>query len=1479
MKKRFISLFLCIVIIASMIQLPAFATKGTDGEIVVSAKSTNLEVGETTDVTFKVRALGDAIGAINFTVNMPEGLEYVEHEILVSQSDYMMSSYTPEDGKFGCAVTASGKTGEFNVLKLTVRAKEQNTGENLLATTIGSMLKVDGATIMDFGTIDTININTYSKITGNLPIAITAPVKGAVPQTTITADSEYTGRVTWEGNPATFAASTAYTADVTLTAAEGYRFVNAVNPTVVGTTKVTNKTVASDGSTLTFKVSFPTTENADALSGTVTIDKTSPKFGETLTAQIDSLNYGSETRGMLTYQWYRNDSKITNATGSTYTIDADDMGKTIKVEVKNSNNSGSVASVATAAVARADYSGNGAIAATVDKTHDTVTVKNVVDGQEYAIAAGDEQPTYNGNTTGEFTGLNPNTAYKVYTRVIATLTTNASAAVCTDVTTDKAPAGTPVTPVVTGKTDTSVTVTKVGGQKYCIKKANETAPVASAADWADTVTFNGLDRNTAYKIYTYIPEGASTDASAVVYTEVTTEKTTITNTLVSVSELTGKIYSAAVQEPTFGGSLTKGTDYTVSYSVKNGVNGALDNGKPIGAGTYIVTITGTGDYTGSFTKDFTINKKEVTITPNSGQSKTFGENDPEITYTTDLTGALATAFNADKSGALGRADGENVGAYAINIGTLTAGNNFDITLSTPPINFSINVKNVTESRAAATQSVVKGVGSFTAPTFGAVTGTLAYNYDGATTYAAIVEKLKTLSADATGTITYSYTASGNYTGTITGSINFTVVDIAFDIASDAITVDNNPTYGDTWGQIVRVNSAKITAKVGTNTCADPTYTLMNSTEKPESGSQTYTITFSGEIAGNTYTNVTVKSDTVSIAKKTLTANDLEFVGVTPITKTYDGNTTAIATVQVKDSAKINTSDVLPVVSGTYAYNSKDVLTATTVTFTSAAAESTNYVLPADLTVNANGTIQPKEVTLTAGIGAVTKPYDGNPYVYMQPIGTPAFTGLVDGESLSIGYSAVGTVQSADVEDGKTVTYTVTLYDADSGEGKASNYRLNTTLPAVTVNITKATPTVNANDITATYTGEAPAITGTAVSGNNSVAGTWSFKETAPVKVADSNENVAVVFTPSDSKNYDTVEDTISVTINKATPTGKPTCTSINESGKTLADSTISVGSILPAGGTIAWNDAAETSVTANTAYGWTYTPADTDAANYNTLTGTLTPYVVHYGGGGGGAVTPTAYSITKDKTENGSIALSSESAVKGDNVIITATPDKGYELDTLTVLDKNGKEIKLTEKDGKYTFEMPASKVTVKATFKKIAAVNPFSDVKTGDYFYDAVLWAVENNITSGTSDTTFSPNAPCTRGQIVTFLWRAAGSPEPKNAASFEDIDADAYYAKAVAWAVENGITVGTSETTFSPDAVCSRAQAVTFLSRALKGKANAGGSAFSDVDADSYYAEAVAWAVDNGIVKGTTTTTFSPDDVCTRGQIVTLLFRAMAE
>ena len=261
--------------------------------------------------------------------------------------------------------------------------------------------------------------------------------------------------------------------------------------------------------------------------------------------------------------------------------------------------------------------------------------------------------------------------------------------------------------------------------------------------------------------------------------------------------------------------------------------------------------------------------------------------------------------------------------------------------------------------------------------------------------------------------------------------------------------------------------------------------------------------------------------------------------------------------------------------------------------------------------------------------------------------------------------------------------------------------------------------------------------------------------------------------------------------------------------------------------------------------------------------------------GGGSSSSSRRYDVSAPSVKHGDVTVSPKNASKGDTVTITVKPDSGYELDTLTVKDASGSKIKVKDKgDGKFTFTMPASKVTVSAEFAEIETLD-FADVSTDAYYYEAVKWAAKKGITGGIGNGLFGPNQPCTRAQIVTFLWRAAGSPEPKAMSSFADVSTDAYYAKAVAWAVENGITTGTGDGKFSPDATCTRAQSVTFLFRAI-GKLVDSKAEFSDVLTDSYYANAVAWAVENGVTNGIGDGLFGPDNSCTRAQIVTFLFRA---
>ena len=258
------------------------------------------------------------------------------------------------------------------------------------------------------------------------------------------------------------------------------------------------------------------------------------------------------------------------------------------------------------------------------------------------------------------------------------------------------------------------------------------------------------------------------------------------------------------------------------------------------------------------------------------------------------------------------------------------------------------------------------------------------------------------------------------------------------------------------------------------------------------------------------------------------------------------------------------------------------------------------------------------------------------------------------------------------------------------------------------------------------------------------------------------------------------------------------------------------------------------------------------------------------------------YSIAlPGKVTGGEISLSKRYAKKGETVDVTATPDKGYELDKLTVTDSRGSELDLDyQGNGKYTFTMPAGRVEIGASFREIPVkpVNPFADVSESNYYYDAVLWAVENGVTNGTTDTTFSPDMTVSRSQMVTFLWRAYGSPEATGENPFTDVSESEYYYDAVLWAAANGITVGTTDTTFSPEDPVTRAQAVTFQWRAA-GSPAVTCSSFDDVEADTWYTQAVVWAVANEITNGTGGNIFSPDMVASRAQAVTFLYREFAE
>lgn len=517
------------------------------------------------------------------------------------------------------------------------------------------------------------------------------------------------------------------------------------------------------------------------------------------------------------------------------------------------------------------------------------------------------------------------------------------------------------------------------------------------------------------------------------------------------------------------------------------------------------------------------------------------------------------------------------------------------------------------------------------------------------------------------------------------------------------------------------------------------------------------------------------------------------------------------------------------------------------------------------------------LTATAEHGA-----EGVTYEYQWYTGTPDSGTEING----------ATSQTYEV---KSLTSDTTYYckvTAVNGNDKSEAATSNT----VTIAVASAEGSVVISDdkTTATY-GDAPFTftytasgTATVESSNTSVATVSDSNGTVTVTIVGAG-SATISVSSAASTEYTAASAEFTLTVAKATLTAPvlanytATTTSITVTEPTIPTGASKVQYSIDDG--MNWQDSNEFSgLTAGTSYSVIAKFVANDSGNYadSASSTALSARTNSNGGSSGGGGGTTTYTVTVDSAKNGTVSVSPKNASKGTTVTITVKPNSGYELDDLTVTDKNGDAVRIKDQgNGKYTFTMPASKITVEASFTEIEeqpAVS-FVDVSTSAYYYDAVAWAVENGVTSGTSATTFSPDAACTRAQAVTFLWRAAGSPAPKSSVNpFTDVSTSAYYYDAVLWAVEQGITAGTGATTFSPDATCTRGQIVTFLYRA-DGTTTSGSNPFTDVADNAYYADAVKWAVAEGVTAGTSATTFSPDASCTRSQIVTFLYRAYAD
>lgn len=1262
MKKRLLSLLLSLLLLLSLVPATALAASGNISMTVSPSTGTmdTLHVGDTVTVTVSNQAM--TVSTFTFNVQFDKD-KFECTSIVGADSNYPDEiGLEKESGKntwagvqtkstlteannnatvgFGWAAAGDTKYKAATIVTITFKVKATGSAKFVLSEDSGGTNGFKGEVSSTSATILKAPITSVS-------FTLNDPTKGTALPSLTALGSGYTGAVEWyEGKNATGTAvignakpNQVYTAKITLKAdtSAGESFANSVTfPT--GYTKVSN-----DGTKLVLTKTFPKTNDKDTPTCAVPTGVTAT-FGSELST-ITLTNPSGNTPGK--WSWMDSTQKVGNVKDNPHTYKA----KFVPTDTKNYKTVENIDVTVTATPVVLSAGSPIMIPIEVYCTGSAIEPTPKIKTDNYGdelVLNQDYKITKYENNTNVGTG-------RIYIEPL----TNGNYSFTAGSYPFTIKAGT-----------SSISITGAPSKPYDGKVVNDPAVNKSGSTGAVTYTYytdaacttktttasgaasdGAAPKNAGdYWVKATLAADSNHDSATSVAKKFTISQKALTDSMITLG--TQNTYNGTEQSVKIA-SVKDGTASliaTIDYTIESG-NKAPD------VGNNTLVIKGKGNYTGEARATWSLVAKDVTITPDA-KSKTYGEADPKLTYTTsiDNDATLKGKFNAAKSGALSYT-GTNVGAYIIGIGTLKAGNNFNLKLDTTAVFFTINqatpVITATTPRQLVNNGVEVDISDWASFTNTDSDAKLTYTLGSAPAGITLTDnKLKAASSVAAGvTFEIKVNAYGthNFTAPTEFTIHVTVVNKK-DAGVSITTPPTSKTYGDA---NFTVTATKTAPDGGTWKWTSTDDTVLKIVSGGDSATATVQV-LKASAAGATLTVTYTSSTHYGSANATITVaqKDVTISGITAANKEYDGSTTATPTGTAVINGKVGSDDVT-VTAGTATFADKNVGTGKTVTFTGyslSGADAGNYNLkaqPASVTAN----ITAKVVKLTGGINATDRGYVKDNKTVDLTKGTLTFTGLVSGETLDVNIPTTGTISDAAAGNGKTVTYSgVTLAD---GTGRASNYKLVSPLPTVTVNITKATaPALSNIPVSQKYnvtTGEkaigavmpADAGTLTYTKGTESKTGSvtvtsWAVDATGKVTYTLSGGaagNTVTLPVTIGSDNYADATVNVVITIIKATPTGEPAYTKITTSGKTLNDAALTTtGSTLnPNAGTLVWVDNAgnvlpdTTAVAANTTYKWLFTPTDT---NYESITGTIKLW--SKSSGGSGSYYPAGITFTTD---------------------------------------------------------------------------------------------------------------------------------------------------------------------------------------------------------------------------------------------------------